>query len=393
MRPSKLLILLSMFLAQGCTDDRAPPTNEGPIRFATFNIAMGLDEAGSMAAALKSGADPRLKSLATVLQTVRPDVVLLNEFDYDPSVDAAALLNRNYLAVADDDREAITYDHDYRPPVNTGVDSGLDLDGNGVVGEPGDAWGFGRFPGQYGMLILSRFPIEEASIRSFQKLRWAQLPGALRPVNADGSFYYPDPVWNALRLSSKTHLDIPLSLEGRTIHLLASHPTPPVFDGPEDRNGKRNHDEVAFWADYISDPSADWIVDDDGELGGLAEDSAFIIAGDLNVDPLDSNADPGSITRLSDDPRVQADCIPRSEGGAEAAELQAGINLSHRGDPALDTSDFNDESVGNFRLDYLLPSRDLTVTSCGVFWPLSNSPHYRDATFSDHRLVWLDIRP
>jgi hypothetical protein len=175
--------------------------------------------------------------------------------------------------------------------------------------------------------------------------------------------------------------------------LLASHPTPPVFDGPEDRNGRRNHDELAFWAAYIDDPGFEWILDDGGTSGGLARGSAFVIAGDLNADEFDGDAFPGAITQLLEHPAIDARCIPASDGGAEATELQAGINLKHQGDPALDTSDFSDETVGNYRLDYLLPSKGLTPTSCGVFWPPSDSPLHLAATFSDHRLVWLDIIP
>src|SRR3546814_2632341 len=53
----------------------------------------------------------------------------------------------------------------YLAPVNTGVPSGLDLDGSGTVGGEGrdrgnDAWGYGLHPGQYGMLVLSRYPID-----------------------------------------------------------------------------------------------------------------------------------------------------------------------------------------------------------------------------------------
>ena len=40
------------------------------------------------------------------------------------------------------------------------------------------------------------------------------------------------------------------SRSAETVHFLVSHPTPPVFDGPEDRNGPRNYDEIRFWADY-----------------------------------------------------------------------------------------------------------------------------------------------
>lgn len=352
---------------------------------------MGLGEPGALAAALESGQDARLKSLAAVLQTIRPDVVLLNEFDYDPVIDAADLLNRNYLQQADGNREPIFYAYGLRPPTNTGFYSGLDLDANGKTGEPADAWGFGHFPGQYGMLVLSKYPIDRDAIRAFRLFPWKNLPGALRPTNEDGSPYYPDAVWAQLRLTSKNHVDIPIELPGRTVHLLASHPTPPVYDGPEDRNGKRNYDEIAFWRHYISETSADWIIDDNKERGGLEAGAAFVIAGDLNADPKDGGARPGAIAQLLDHPAINADCTPTSEGGTEAAERQAGINLEHTGNPAGDTADFNDETVGNYRLDYVLPSKSLDVRRCGVYWPPSSSPEHEYATFSDHRLVWVDI--
>lgn len=383
---------ITLLIVSACEPEPSPSApKQSVVRFATFNIAMGLEQRGAMAAALESGQDARLKALAAVLQTVRPDVVLLNEFDYDPAVDAAGLLNRNYLERAGDDRQSISYPHSLRPKTNTGIDSGLDLDRNGVTGEPADAWGFGHFPGQYGMLILSRFPIDRDAVRTFQMFPWSKLPGALRPENEDGSHYYPDAVWAKLRLSSKNHLDVPIDLGEHTVHLLASHPTPPVFDGPEDRNGKRNHDEIAFWRHYIAEPSAPWIIDDAGRAGGLEAGAAFVIAGDLNADPNDGDAYPGAIAQLLDHPGVNSDCTPKSEGGAEAAEKQAGINLEHSGDPAADTSDFNDETAGNYRIDYVLPSRGLKVDDCGVYWPESTSPEHEFATFSDHRLVWVDL--
>ncbi|NNK31736.1 MAG: endonuclease/exonuclease/phosphatase family protein, partial [Xanthomonadales bacterium] len=59
------------------------------LRVATFNIAMGLEEHGDLARALESGSDGRLHRVAEILRRVRPDVLLLNEFDYDAGVDAA----------------------------------------------------------------------------------------------------------------------------------------------------------------------------------------------------------------------------------------------------------------------------------------------------------------
>lgn len=361
------------------------------VRVATFNIAMGFDTAGEMSAALASGRHERLRQVAAILQRVRPDIVLLNEFDYDPSVDAAESFQRNYLAASQQGREPIDYPHAFREAVNTGVDSTLDLDGDGRTGGPGDAWGFGHFPGQYGMLVLSRFPLDRDASRTFQHFLWSAMPGALRPRNPDGSAFYPDSTWNRLRLSSKSHWDLVFRIAGTDLHLLASHPTPPVFDGPEDRNGRRNFDEIRFWREYTSPDPTTWIEDDQGRRGGLAADAHFVIAGDLNADPADGDSRPGAIAQLLGAPWIQSTCVPASTGAAEAAREQGGVNATQSGDPSHDTADFNDRYTGNLRLDYVLPSSNLTVTGCGVYWPAQGLLDTDPAQASDHRLVWLDI--
>jgi endonuclease/exonuclease/phosphatase family metal-dependent hydrolase len=383
-----LFMSITWLAAGGAAANELAATNS--VRVATFNIAMGLREEGDLARALASGKDERLRQVAGILRRVNPDIVLLTEFDYDPAVDAARLFNQNYLAVTDSDR-GISYPHHFRAAVNTGVDSGLDLDMNGATGTPGDAWGFGRFPGQYGMLVLSRFPIDTANSRSFQHFRWAAMPGARRPLHPDGSPFHDEETWQQLRLSSKSHWDLQIDIGGEPLHLLAHHPTPPVFDGPEDRNGARNHDEIRFWLDYTSPAGADYIVDDSGVAGGIADGARFVIAGDFNADPHDGDAAEGAVGQLLNAPWVDAGCVPLSAGGAEAAAMQGGVNSAQRGDPAADTSDFNDERAGNLRLDYVLPSRNLDVNGCGVHWPATAEDGHRQAQVSDHRLVWLDI--
>ena len=98
-----------------------------------------------------------------------------------------------------------------------------------------------------------------------------------------GKNWYNEQEWQNIRLSSKSFWDLPISVNNKTVHILASHPTPPVFDGLEDRNGKRNHDEVRLVADYIN--NADYIYDDKGKKGGLNAQSRFVILGDLNAAP------------------------------------------------------------------------------------------------------------
>ena len=388
--PLLVAVLATAFtLLPACASE--PRVDPVKVRVATFNIAMGLEQAGDMARALESGDDERLHALATILQSVRPDIVLLQEFDYDPGVDASGQLHRNYLLLPHDGLDPIEYPYSFRPPVNTGVPSGLDIDGNGRTGDPGDAWGFGHFPGEYGMLILSRYPIYEDSIRSFQLFPWSEFPNARRPTNEDGTPYNPDEVWSQMRLSSKNHLDIPLQVNYRILHLLVSHPTPPVFDGPEDRNGRRNFNEIGFWSHYISQPGAGWIRDDGDGLGGLAPGESFVILGDLNADPNDGDSTTGAIRQLLAHPGIDANCTPASAGGAEASEHQKGVNTGHTGNPAHDTADFGDDSVGNLRLDYVLPSNDIQTIDCGVFWPAQAEAHHDSVRFSDHRLTWADI--
>ena len=190
---------------------------------------------------------------------------------------------------------------------------------------------------------------------------------------------------------------MPILVDGKTVHFLVSHPTPPVFDGPEDRNGTRNFDEIRFWADYITPgTSARYIYDDEGHSGGLQPGASFVIAGDQNSDPLDGDSIPGAIQQLIEHPRVNTKVTPDSEGAVEQSALQGGANLTHLSDPRFDTADFADTAPGNLRADYVLPSENLRIDDAVVFWPLSTDPLFRlVGTFpfpsSDHRLVWVDV--
>ena len=157
-----------------------------PLRIATYNTSLYDDDTGGLIARLQGG-DADARKIAAVLQRVRPDVVLLNEFDFDPSGRAADLFQRDYLQVAQPGGgDPLHYPYRYLAPVNTGVPSGLDLDGNGTAGGVGrergnDAWGYGLHPGQYGMLVLSRYPIDDDAVRTFQHLQWNAMPGARQP--------------------------------------------------------------------------------------------------------------------------------------------------------------------------------------------------------------------
>jgi endonuclease/exonuclease/phosphatase family metal-dependent hydrolase len=279
---------------------------QGPtIRVATYNTSLFREADGQLVKDLARGDNDQARKIAEVIQRVRPDIVLLNEFDYDAGGKAAELFRTKYVGVGQNGLEPIKFNYSYSAPVNTGKPSGRDLDNDGNANGPNDAIGFGRHEGQYGMLVLSKYPIDRDNVRSFQKLLWRDMPGALLPTDPKTQKpFYDDGDLAVLRLSSKSHWDVPIKVpakEGRNafvLHLLCSHPTPPVFDGPEDRNGRRNHDEIRLIADYIGGKKADYLVDDKGQRGGLAADALFVIVGDLNCDPVDGAGMRGAMDQL-----------------------------------------------------------------------------------------------
>ena len=368
------------------------------VRFATFNASLNRNSEGQLISDLSTPNNAQAKTIAEIIQRTRPEVLLINEFDFDANGTAANLFRQNYLSVSQNGAEPITYDYFFVAPSNTGIPSGRDFNNNGVIGGPDDAFGFGFFPGQFGMAVYSMYPIQYDEARTFQNFLWKDMPGALLPIDpATGESWYDEGDLAIFRLSSKSHWDVPIAIGSKTVHFLVSHPTPPVFDGPEDRNGTRNFDEIRLWADYISPGRDGYIYDDEGRSGGLKPGELFVIAGDQNSDPNDGDSIPGSIQLLLNHPLINTKVTPDSEGGPEAAVLQGGANTTHISDPANDTADFADTAPGNLRADYVLPRKTLQISDSGVFWPLTTDPFfYLTGVFpfpsSDHRLVWVDVR-
>lgn len=373
-------------LCAACT--HAPVQAPTPLRVATWNVSFYGEPPLGLKARMDAN-DPKIAAVARVIQQVRPDILLLNEFDYDPEGTLARRFVQQWLGQPQGDAQPVDYPYQFQAEVNTGVPSGMDLDGDGRSDGPGDAWGFGQYPGQYGLLVLSRYPIDRAAVRSFRLLRWAEMPGALAPQlpGADQP-WYPAAVWSQLRLSSKSHWDVPVETPYGPLHFLVQHPTPPVFDGPEDRNGRRNHDEIRMVADYVHpDPArAAYLRDDAGRSGGLSPAAAFVVAGDLNADPLDGAAWPGTMDQLLQHPRIRATPVPVSAAGARAWAAQPD-RPALRGDPARHTSSFG------LRVDYVLPSLDWQIMASAVHWPDDAAAAAAVEAASDHRMVWVDLLP
>jgi endonuclease/exonuclease/phosphatase family metal-dependent hydrolase len=362
--------------------DAAPPA----IRVALFNVKELTADKVESVDPQGRGTDPQLVAAAAIVARVRPDVLVLQEVDVPPEEPArvARAFVDHYLAPL-----GLAYPSVFAAPSNTGRLSGFDLNGDGHVASEADlgtrrygddSFGYGEYPGQYGMAVVSRLPLLAEEARTFRDFLWRALPGHHLP---DG-FYAPEEL-AVLPLSSKSHWDLPVEIGDHRLHLLISHPTPPVFDGEEDRNGRRNFDEIAFWLRYLDGSRA--LVDDRGGAGGLAAGAPFVVVGDLNADPLRpaSTYDGTSAIRLLlDHPRV-----------ADPGELltSEGGRLHGRGGeprPEQVTAEF----AGGMRVDYLLPSAGLAVHDGGVFWPAADadpSGHLLAVSASDHRLLWLDV--
>ncbi len=398
---TKFLFLFSLILVTSCIKDDfighpgGGDDDDVKVRFASYNTSLNRSNEGELISDLSTPDNPQAKLVAEVIQRQYPDVVALLEFDYDPNGEALDLFQKNYLGISQNGADAVTYEYAYSVSSNTGVLAEVDLDGNGEVSIPGDTYGFGFFPGQFAFAILSKYKIQKENIRTFQQFLWKDMPEALLPVNEDNSPYYSEEALAVFRLSSKNHVDIPIQVtESKVVHALIAHPTPPVFDGPEDRNGTRNHDEIRFISDYINDEN--YIYDDNGFTGGLAYGSHFVVMGDMNADTFDGDATNDPIGIFESNSRINQSVltgnrVPSSEGGTEASIVQGEINDTHIGDPAYDTGDFGDTNPGNLRVDYVLPSANLKVVDSGVFWPTEADEQNELNAASDHKLVWVDL--
>ncbi|MFD1340961.1 endonuclease/exonuclease/phosphatase family protein [Litorisediminicola beolgyonensis] len=274
---------------------------------------------------------PDLSAILDGIAALDADLLLLTDLDYDAGGAALDLVHDRL------DTRGSPYPYSLSLRPNTGRATGSDRDGDGRLGEPEDAEAWGRFAGQGGMALLSRVPL--TLLADFTDLRWSDLPETrLSPE---------DPAPDTRRLSTGGHWVIEARTPRGPLILLAFHATPPVFDGPEDRNGRRNSDEIALWRHWL-----------DGRLGPRP-DAPVLILGNANLDP------------------------DRGEGlRSEIAAL-----LSH---PALTdplagraTVDWTALGLGEMRVSYVLPDAALRVTDTGTTPPADNA--------GPHRPVWVDL--
>lgn len=310
------------------------------VRIATYNTELARKGPGLLLRDVQKGNDPQVTAVVDVMVAARADILVLQGVDYDlegRALDAlAARLKSNGL----------NYPYRFAGRPNAGLMTDIDLDGDGRFGGPGDAQGFGRFFGQGAMAILSRFPILQSEVQDYSTLLWRDLPEALLP----GTPQAPFPSAEALaiqRLSSNGHWVVPIAHPTLGhIHILTYHAAPPVFDGSEDRNGRRNHDETMFWLHYL-----------DGHFGPPPK-TRFVLFGDANLDPNKGDGRSIAIRRVLRDPRLQ--------------------------DPLPGQTTVNWPQTGPMRVDYALPSADWTIVDAGITAPNPDA--------SRHQLVWVELR-
>lgn len=374
----------------------------------------------------------QIRNVTAIIQHNCPDILVLNEFNNDGNGDKETMLlyQRNYLEYPQslnsidggNMQKPIRYSFLKSFATNTGLNSGLDLNNDGKIeNKPENCFGFGYYHGHYAFGLMSMYEIDDKNIRTFQNFLWKDMkeldgitPVSIPRITEEGKMpnnmklgdnWFSAEKWEKIRLSSKNHVDVPIKINNRLIHLLISHPTPPVFDGVAKINLARNRDEILFWKHYLDNKK--FIYDDQGNFGGInAKNDSFLILGDINSDNFDS--DNYSKTRegikfltssnFVNQEYVDGKWVPTSKGAKEQKENDGSYKYNHI-KPEARTSTFG------LRVDWVLPSIDLEIKDTGVYWVGKNEPGYllfndkrigkygnSKEISSDHCLVWTTIK-
>jgi hypothetical protein len=297
------------------------------LRFATWHVDLSRKGPGLLLRdVMRDEVAPVLEHIAEA----RPDVLLLTDIDYDHGLVGLGAMQGALSELG------LDLPHAFALRPNTGMPTGLDMDGDGLLGGPRDAQGYGWFSGQGGQAVLSRYPV---TLRAdLSDLLWWDAPDSLMQAGDTGP--------EVQRLSTSAHWALQVDTPQGAVQILTLAATPPLFDGPEDRNGRRNRDEVLLWLHSL-----------DGTLPGYRSDRPMVLMGNLNLDPDKADGLRSAVQQVLGHPGLQ-DPLP--------------------GQPTVTWS-----GPGDMRVSYILPSADLTVVEAGVTLPVQEG--------GPHRLVWVDL--
>lgn len=202
-----LVLALSVLALVGCKDGR--------VKMASFNLSFDrstfeqlademqtppgkqkklvrayMDDKDAMAPEDRTKAEKiiQIRNMAAIIQANRPDVIMMGEFNNDgtgSNLSALKGFKKHYLAHGQslnsidggDKLKPIHFPYIESFPTNTGLNSGLDLDNDGLTGQlPGDAWGFGFYHGQYAFAVMSKHKILKRRCEPFSILSGKTCP-------------------------------------------------------------------------------------------------------------------------------------------------------------------------------------------------------------------------
>ncbi|NER79950.1 MAG: endonuclease/exonuclease/phosphatase family protein, partial [Leptolyngbya sp. SIO1D8] len=84
-------------------------SSNSSVRFATFNASLNRTSEGQLITDLSTPDNAQAQAVAEIIQRNNPDVLLVNEFDFDANGTAAALFQENYLTVSQNGAAPVEY--------------------------------------------------------------------------------------------------------------------------------------------------------------------------------------------------------------------------------------------------------------------------------------------
>ena len=152
-----------------------------------------------------------------------------------------------------------------------------------------------------------------------------------------------------------------MALPDGVARILVVQTSPPVFDGPENRNGLRNADQLRFLLRHLEGVSG-----------------RFVLMGGLNNDPFDGEGMKPALHALLGSSRL-INVTPRARIYTD--------DPPHLGPPEQDTVDWG-RDIGSLRVDYILPSAGWRVAASAVE---RDQPAGQGADGPPHKPVWVDL--